>query len=133
VSAQDVEVVRQAVEAFNSGDVARILALTHPEFEGQVAPELSAEPDTYRGRAGIERYFESFREAFDRIRFDAEEIYDAGDSVVVAMRMSAIGKQTQIPVEQRNGGVWSVRDGKITRIDTYASAREAREAAGLEE
>jgi len=28
----------------------------HPDFVGVVPPELSAEPDTYRGHAGIRRY-----------------------------------------------------------------------------
>ena len=45
----DVDVVRQAFDAFNSEDIERIVELTHPEFEAVVPPELSAEPDTYQG------------------------------------------------------------------------------------
>lgn len=132
MAAQDVETVRRALDAWNSGDLERIVALTADGFEGQVAPELSAEPDTYRGRAGIERYFASFGEAFERIHFECEELIDAGDSVVVAMRLTAVGKQTQIEVEQRNAGVWTVTGGKIARIATYASLQDALEAAGIE-
>jgi ketosteroid isomerase-like protein len=36
-------------------------------------------------------------------------------------------------VEQRNAGVWTVADGRIARIETYASLAEALEAVGLEE
>ncbi len=46
--------------------------------------------------------------------------------------MTAIGRLTRIPVEQRNAGVWTVVDGKIARIQTYASTSEALEAVGLE-
>ena len=134
MSQENVETVRRAIDAFERGDLERIFALTHPDFEAHIAPQLSAEPDTYRGQKGIERYFESFREAFDDISFEAESLRDAGgDSVVVGLRMTASGKQTRIPVEQRNAGVWTVADGRIARIDTYASLAEALNAVGLEE
>jgi ketosteroid isomerase-like protein len=132
MSRENVEIVRKAVGAFNSGEVGCIFALAHPDFEAHVVPELSAEPDTYRGQDGIQRYFESFREAFEQIRFEAERFSDAGDHVVVGLRMTAIGRLTKIPVEQRNAGVWTVLDGKIARIQTYASTAEALEAVGLE-
>ena len=86
---------------------------------------------TYRGHDGIQRYFESFRETFEQIRFEPEDFADAGDAVVVAICMTAVGKLTKIPVEQHNAGVWTVRDGKVSRIDTYASFEEALAAAGL--
>jgi ketosteroid isomerase-like protein len=131
VSRETVEIVRRAIAAFQAGDIERILALTHPDFEGTVAPQLSAEPDTYRGKEGIERYFASFREAFDQISFEPEGFSDAGDSVVVALRMTAVGKQTKIPVEQRNAGVWTLHEGRIARIDTYSSMSDALKALGL--
>ncbi len=131
MSQENVEIVRAAVAAFDAADADRVIALAHPDFEARVAPELSAEPDTYRGRDGIRRYMESFAEAFEDIGFEAEELWDAGDDVVVALRMTATGKHTKIRVEQRNGGVWSVRDGRLVRIETYVSAEEALRAVGL--
>lgn len=130
MSQRDVEIVQDALDAFSSGDLERVYAVLHPDFEGTVAPELSAEPDTYRGHDGIRRYFTSFGEAFDAIGFEAEQLADAGSSVVVAMRMTAVSKRTAIPVEQKNAGVWTVRDGKVARIQTYASFAEALAAAG---
>ena len=38
-----------------AGTSRRILALAHTDFEAVVPPELSAEPDTYRGHDGIRR------------------------------------------------------------------------------
>jgi ketosteroid isomerase-like protein len=131
MSRENVEIVRDAISAFNSGDVDRVFAIAHRDFEAHVSPEISAEPDSYRGRDGIRRYFDSFREAFDDIHFEAEQLSDAGTSVVVALRMTAVGKHTAIPVEQRNGGVWTVADGKVAVIDTYASFADALAAAGL--
>jgi ketosteroid isomerase-like protein len=132
MSQESLDAVRRTLAAFNSGEVEQVLASVHPEFEARIAPELSAEPDTYRGASGVQRYFDSFREAFEQIRFEVEELTDAGDTVVVGLRMTAIGKLTGIPVEQRNAGVWTVVEGRVARIDTYVTVEEALRAAGEE-
>jgi ketosteroid isomerase-like protein len=131
MSAKNVEIVREAFEAFNSGEMRRILALAHPDFEAIVPPELSAEPDTYRGHDGIRRYFQSFQDAMDEIRFQPERFWCAGQSVVTVVRVTAKGRQTAIPVEQRIAQVWTIRDGKALRVRTHASLSEALEAVGL--
>lgn len=123
--------MRQGFEAFNSGDMGRILAFAHPDFEAVVPPELSAEPDSYHGHDGIRRYFQTFQDAMDEIRFQPERFWDSGESVVAVVRITAKGRQTAIPVEQRIAQVWTVRDGKAIRVQTYASLAQALEAVGL--
>jgi ketosteroid isomerase-like protein len=133
MSRKNVDIVRRGLEAFNSEDMERILAFAHPDFETEVSPELSAEPDIYRGHEGIRRYFDSFRDAMEEIRFQPERFWDAGESVVVALRLTAKGRQTAIPVEQRIAQVWSIRDDRAIGVRTYASTSEALDAAGLRE
>ena len=94
MSQESLEAVRRTLAAFDSGDVEQVLASVHPEFEARIAPELSPEPDTYRGVSGVQLYFDSFREAFEQIRFEVEELTEAGDAVAVGLRMTAIGKLT---------------------------------------
>jgi|SRR5271165_702838 len=133
MSQQNVDTIRKGFEDFNAGDVERFLGRVHPDFEIQIPPELSAEPDTYRGHDGLRRYFSSFEDAMDEIRFEAERVWDAGDSVVVAARLTAKGRHTAIPVTQHFAQVWSLRDGKAVRVRTYASISEALKAVGLAE
>lgn len=128
---KNLEIVRRVNAAFNSGDTEHMLALMHPDFETAVGPELSVEPDTYRGHEGIRRYCNSFRDAMDEIRFHPESFREAGASVVVAVRLSAKGRSTGIMVEQRLGQVWTIRDGKAIQLQSYVSYREALQAAGL--
>ena len=128
---RDVEILREGLQAFSDGDIERILQFTHPEFEGVVPPELSAEPDTYRGHDGVRRYFATFTDAMDDVRFEPERFWDAGDAVVVAMRMTAKGRLTSIPVEQRFAQICTVRDGRARSVRTFASLSEALEVAGL--
>jgi uncharacterized protein len=133
MSLQNVELVRRGFEAFNSGDIDRILSFTGPDFEIEVPPGLSAEPDTYRGHAGVRRYFQSFEEAMDEVHFQAERFWDAAEAVVVDALVTARGKQTAILVEQRAAQLWTIRGGSVIRIRAYASLSEALEAVGLEE
>jgi ketosteroid isomerase-like protein len=132
MSRENVETLRAGFDAFNSADIERILGFIHPDFEAAIPPEFSAEPDTYRGHDGVRRYFQSFQDVMDEIRFAPERFWDAGDSVVVAARVTAKGRQTAIAVEQRLAQVWSIRDGKAIGVRTYASASEALTAAGLQ-
>jgi uncharacterized protein len=133
MSLQNVELVRRGLEAFNSGDIDRILSFTGPDFEIEVPPGLSAEPDTYRGHAGVRRYFQSFEEAMDEVHFQAERFWDAAEAVVVDALVTARGKQTAILVEQRAAQLWTIRGGSVIRIRAYASLSEALEAVGLKE
>jgi len=112
--------------------LSAILAFADPDFEAVVPPELSAEPDTYRGHDGLRRYFQSFQEAMHEVRFRPERFWDAGQSVVTVVRLTAKGRQTDIPVEQRIAQVWSIRDGKALGVRTYPSLSEALESVGLE-
>jgi ketosteroid isomerase-like protein len=125
--------LREGFEALSSGEEQRILAFAHPDFETVVPPEFSAEPDTYRGHEGIRRYFKLFDDAMEDVRFEAERMWEAGDSVVAVVRLTARGKQTGIAVEQRSAQVWTIRDGRALRAQTFPDLAEAFAAAGIEE
>jgi ketosteroid isomerase-like protein len=131
VSQASIAALRRVIEAFNSGDLERILASAHPDFEAVVPPEFSAEPDTYRGHEGLRRYFATFAEAMEDVRFEPGRMWDAGDLLVVEMRMTAKGKQTGIPVEQRFPQTWRIRDGRALAVHTCPSLARALELAGL--
>ena len=125
-----MQILRETLAAFNSGDLERILHFVHPEFEGVVPPEYSAEPDTYRGHEGIRRYFRTFEEVMEEVRFEPERFWQGGDAVAVTMRLTAKGRQTSIPVEQRFAQVWRLRDGRVVGVQSYVSVSEALEIAG---
>ena len=128
-----MDIVRLVFAAVNREDIEATLALTHPDFEVSVPPELSAEPDVYRGVDGMRRYWQSFRDAMAEIRFTPERIWDAGDAVVVALNVTAKGRQTAISVAQRPVTVWTMRDGKVLRVAVYASLAEGLASVGIDE
>lgn len=133
MSEQNVNTLRRGLEAFNSEDIERILTFVDPEFEAVVPSELSAEPDSYLGHDGIRRYFQTFQDVMDEIRFEPERFWDVGELVVADVRVTAKGKKTAIAVEQRTAQVWKIRHGKAIAVRAYASLPQALASAGLEE
>jgi len=137
MSQEQVEIVRQMLSAFNDENIERTLALTHRDVEIQIGPSVSAEPDTYRGHAGMRRYMQSFQEAMYEIRFEAERLYDAGSAVVVALRLTARGRQTDILVEQQSAGVGtacarSPRQLMLSMPRACGSSRQSAQTASIE-
>jgi uncharacterized protein len=133
VAGENVALLLEGFDAFNSGDEARVLAFAHPEFETEVPPALSAEPDTYRGHDGIRRYFALFDDAMEDVRFELERSWETRESVVAVVRLTARGRRTGIAVEQRVAQVWTMRDGRALRVQTFPELGEALAAAALDE
>ncbi|HEX2436449.1 MAG TPA: nuclear transport factor 2 family protein [Solirubrobacterales bacterium] len=133
MSEENVELVKRGFDAFAREGWRALLPFLHPEFEAITSPDVAMEPDTYRGTEGVRRYFESFEDAMEDIRFVTEgEFIDAGDKVVVPFRLAARGKETGIEVEQPAVQVWTLKDGKAVRVEVFASREQAFEAAGLD-
>jgi ketosteroid isomerase-like protein len=129
MSEADVELMRQGFDAFQEEGVDGLLRFLHPDFEMTTPAGLAAEPDTYRGHDGMRRYFESFYEVMDDIRFDLREFEDLGDGLVlVESTLKARGQSTGIETEQQLALVWESRDGLAIRCNVFASAAEARAA-----
>jgi ketosteroid isomerase-like protein len=132
VSSENVEIVRTAMESFNLDGVDAIADQISPDFETTTPPSLSVEPDTYRGPEGVRRWFDAWEGTMDEVRFDVDELVDAGDRVIAVSRMVARSHTTGIEVEQAVSLVWTLRDGRAVRLDPYATREEAARAAGLE-
>jgi uncharacterized protein len=128
MSSQDVELVRRGFEALSEGGVEALLQFIHPEFETTTPASLAAEPDTYRGHDGVRRYFDSFYDAMDEIRFEPREFREAGGSVIVPVTLTARGRTTGIEARQDLVMTWTLRDGKAVRVDAFATVEEALQA-----
>ena len=125
--------MRRGFDAMTRADLPVLLELIHPDFEVEIPPEVSAEPDVYRGHDGIRRYLESFQVSMEDIRFEPERMWEVGDRVVVDLLLTATGKSSGIAVELRTGQVWTVADGRAISARIYPDAAAALEAVGLRE
>jgi ketosteroid isomerase-like protein len=129
MSAANVELVRAIYDRFRGGDRAGALELYHPEVEVHERPE-SPDPEVYRGHEGVLAGLAASQEDFHELDMVPEEFIDAGERVVVVFRFVGTGRGSGVPVDERLCHVWSVRDGKVIRLEVYSSREDALRAAG---
>lgn len=132
MSDENVEIIRRGFETMQRDGWQTLFSMIDPEFELTTPADLAMEPDTYRGEAGLRRYFESFEDAMEDIQIVPEgEFLGAGEKVFVPFRLSARGRETGIEATQHAFQVWTMRAGKGLRVEIFASRERALEAAGL--
>jgi ketosteroid isomerase-like protein len=85
----------------------------------------------FRGREGSAQLFAMLRDAWAEWRFEPERFIDAGDQVVVFVRVVAKGSASEVPIELPDAHVLTLRDGRLTSSDVYRDRSEALRAAGL--
>lgn len=107
---------------------AAMLDAFDPEVEW--AP-LEAEGKVFHRRSGMVSILEAWYEAMEDWHVEPERIVDAGDSLLLTVRVRARGRSSGVVVEQRGYAVFRMRDGRVLRCDEYADVHTAREAAGL--
>jgi ketosteroid isomerase-like protein len=129
----NVEIMRRAYATLAEEGIDAALAFTDPQFEATTPPSLASEPDTYRGREGVRRWFGSFAGAMEGVYLEGQEFTPVGDKVLVDTKLHARGRTTGIETEQRAFLVWTLREGMVTRVETFADQGQALEAAGLQD
>jgi ketosteroid isomerase-like protein len=130
---ENIEIVRSGYAALAEQGVEAVLAFTDPEFESTTPASLAAEPQTYRGHEGVRHFFGSFADAMEGVYFEGQEFTSVGDKVLVDTKLHARGRTTGIETEQRAFLVWTLRDGLVTRVETFAEQGPALEAARRQE
>jgi uncharacterized protein len=95
ISNQNVEIVRKLYEAFDRGDVGGAWDLLHPEAELHQPPEI-VDSDSYYGRDEFMRGLVVFLQEWEQARFEPQEFAEAGDGVIIVVRVSGTGKASGI-------------------------------------
>jgi ketosteroid isomerase-like protein len=89
--------------------------------------------DVYLGREAVIGASRHYWGTWDDYHLDAEELIDAGPSVVVVVRESGRGKGSCAPFERRAAQVMTFRRGRIIRWELFPDRTAALEAVGLRE
>jgi ketosteroid isomerase-like protein len=91
------------------------------------------EQQIYEGIDGAKAFLSEWKDAWEDWELEVDGFYEAGDKVVVLVRQRGRSKAAGMPVEMSFAQVWTLRDGKQTRMDMYSDRDEALEAARLSE
>ncbi len=133
MSQENVEIVRNGYEHFRTtGEFSEEIVTTDlvwdmSNFEGW------PEEQVYEGVDGARAFIRTWTDAWDDWELEVAALHDAGDKVVAVMRQRGRSKAAGMPVEMSFAQVWTIRDGKETRMEMYSDPDAALLAAGLDD
>jgi ketosteroid isomerase-like protein len=110
----------------------QVLAMGTEDIE-YVNPPEAVDPGTRRGAAEVGLALGNIVQAFDHSRHELREIYDDGDSVVVALvSFHTRSGGSDVEIEQTEAHTWTFRGDRIARFEWGRDLRTALRAAGIE-
>jgi ketosteroid isomerase-like protein len=125
MSQKNVEIVRRflVVDEFDEA-----LTYADPDIVWNPVEESSAQ-----GHDAVRASTARWKGEWDDYELISEDFAAVGDRVVATVRFRARGRGSGIEVDGRLYDVFTVRDGKIVRMDQFTEQSEALEAIGLRE
>ena len=133
MSAENVEIVQRALEAYSRGDLEEMLPHLDPDVEWYSAIIGGAAGTRYYGHEGFRSWFAESFESFDELRTELTEFRDLGDRVLAFGRIQARGRESGVEIDSPTGWVFTVGRGKVAKAEGFLSREQARAAAGLAE
>jgi ketosteroid isomerase-like protein len=136
MSQENVEALRWLYGEWAKGDLWALREIADPNIEWEWAEGMASlygGPRIYRGLEEIGAATLEWLAAWDSYWMTADDFIEAGDEVVVFMRLHARAAGTESVVEQRVAAVWGLRKGRAVRVRYYEDRAEALEAVGLTE
>jgi ketosteroid isomerase-like protein len=143
VSQENVEIVRRLQPApgvdiaqlvrdddINARWVEAVTTVFHPDFEC-VMMSATEGPTTYVGLDGLRDAWLDWTAPWAAYRTEIERLIDAGDRVVVLVRDFGRREEGAYEVAFIGAAVWTVRRGKVVRVEFIPDRARALEAAGL--
>ena len=128
MSQENVEIAQKVLKACASGHLDWALSHAHPKIVWNPTQEGESE-----GIAAVRATMQRWEGSFEDLEVTYEETIDAGDCVVLKTYVSGRGRGSGVEVDDRSYMVWTLQDGKVTRMDEFTERADALEAAGLSE
>ena len=132
MSQENVDTIRRGYADLNRRDVEAWLDAFHPNAEMY---DLAGGPEApaRQGHEALREWVETVDDVWEDGRYEPEEFIDAGDFVVVALRVRARRRDIRVPIDVSLYHVFEMREGRIQRGTAYLDRAEALEAVGLSE
>jgi ketosteroid isomerase-like protein len=131
MSRENVEIVREAWDAWSRGDMAALFEFYDPEVEWDMSHSYIPDMGVFHGHEGIREFFGEWRAFFAEYWAEAQEFIEVGDSVIVRVHQGGRGRSSSVGVEMpAYWQLYRLRDGRAVRVEIYRDEEEARTAAG---
>jgi ketosteroid isomerase-like protein len=134
MSQENVEIVRNVIEAWNTEGLRAMLRLLSEDVVWYPFPEWPDGAEARNGHDGVRELMGAWTDSFDEWTTDAQEIRDLGDRVLVLGEIAGRTKGSGVPIRQPLGYVCSeFRNGQLGEARFFLSWKQALEAAGVSE
>jgi ketosteroid isomerase-like protein len=131
MSQENLETVQRTMDAYNARDLTTYLAALSESVRFQ--SRFSAIDNViYNGHVGMRRYFANLDEVWSRYEMQIESMVPAGVQVAVLCHLYAVGRDSDLHLEEYPGVVFTVESWTIVQIDSYPTHTEARVALGVQ-
>jgi ketosteroid isomerase-like protein len=105
--------------AVNARDREAITALSDPDIV------VATTVETYRGPDALLGWMDEGDDAFDEFVVELLEVEELAGHVVVSLRQRGRGKASGAEVDLRFTHVWTLRDGRAIRLQSFARRDDA--------
>ncbi|HVE68949.1 MAG TPA: 2-C-methyl-D-erythritol 4-phosphate cytidylyltransferase, partial [Solirubrobacteraceae bacterium] len=124
-----LDVVRGIIEAVNAGRMEEPFAHYHDDVLWDLSAMghvLDLTIVVHRGHDGVRRYWRDWLSAWETVRFEVDELFAIGDSVVQYQRLLVRGRRSGVELEIPDyAQVWTFRGEKIAEMRLFADRAEA--------
>jgi ketosteroid isomerase-like protein len=126
----NVELMRSLYDALGRGDVPTVLSAMDPKIEWNEAEGFPyADGNPYVGPDAVaEGVLTRLGTEWDYWNIATEDVFGAGDRVVVTGRYRAKNKKSGATLDAQFAHHWTLRDGRITRFQQYTDTGQAQKA-----
>jgi ketosteroid isomerase-like protein len=130
MSQANLELVRRNNDAYNARDLTAYLdtVAESVRFDSRFS---AMDRVVYRGHDDLRRYFTELDEVWSRYEMQLERMVPVGGRVAALFHLHAIGRESDVQLEERPGVVFTIEVGKIVQIEAYPTQAQALEAVGL--
>jgi ketosteroid isomerase-like protein len=132
MSRTNIEALKPIYEEWGRGNWAPRFDVYGDDMEWGWSDEFPGMQGMARDPETRSRRLREWLSPWEEWRCEAEDYVAGGDVVVVLTRYTGRGKESGVDVDTRGAHLWTLRDGKVIRLEVFSSRARALEAAGLE-
>ncbi len=133
MSRETVEVVRRLVESYIEVGLSQTASeFFHPDAVFEEPPNQPG-AEVAHGRDAARQTFDRFDQAWTEHRSEPQEVRALDAERVLMFSVEHLVGRDGLEVTQKNWTIFTLRDGKVTRMQSFWGHEQALEAAGLQE
>jgi uncharacterized protein len=116
---EGIEFAARVYAAINAREREAIKALCAPDIV------LGTTVEAYRGPEAVLEWLDEGDDAFDDFTVELLDVEELAGRVVVSMRQRGRGKASGAEVDDGITHVWTLRDGRAMRLQSFADREDA--------